>query len=106
MPDSQDPAGIFDAVASRFSGRMDVTRTTGPDDSPLLKASGQSFAMLYHDELVVRLHPGRIAELVAEGKGRPFVHDGQTHEEWIVIDGLDAPEWKAHTMEALGCAKD
>jgi len=106
MPETQDPAGIFKSLTSRFSGRLDVKLTTGPDDAPLLKASGQSFAMLHGEELVVRLHPVRCAELIEAGKGRHFVHDGQTHEEWIVIDGHDPAEWKAHTMEALGCAKD
>ena len=106
MPETQDPAGIFKSLTSRFSGRFDVKLTAGPDDAPLLKASGQSFAMLYHDELAVRLHPGRCAELIEAGKGRLLVHDGQTHQEWIVIDGHDPAEWKAHTMEALGSAKD
>ncbi|MEA2195426.1 MAG: uncharacterized protein QOG42_1860 [Solirubrobacteraceae bacterium] len=102
----QEPAGIFRSLTSRFGGRLDVKLTSGPDDAPLLKASGQSFAMLHGDELVVRLHPGRCANLVDAGKGRLFAHDGQTHEEWIVIDGLDAAEWTAHTMEALACARD
>ena len=101
-----DPAGIFRSLTSRFGGRLDVKLTTGPDDAPLLKASGQSFAMLHEAELVVRLHPGRCAELVDAGKGRLFAHDGQTHEEWLVVDGLDAAEWTAHTMEALACARD
>ena len=106
MPDTQDPAAIFQSLTSRFAGRLDVKQTTGPDDAPLLKAAGQSFAMLHGDELVVRLHPARCAELVEAGKGRLFVHDGQTHEEWLVVEGLDPAEWKAHTMEALGSAQD
>ncbi len=106
MAETEEPAAIFKSLTSRFSGRMDIKLTSGPDDAPLLKASGQSFAMLYHDELVVRLHPIRCAELIDAGKGRHLSHDGQTHEEWIVIDGHDPAEWKAHTMEALGCAKD
>jgi carbon monoxide dehydrogenase subunit G len=101
-----DPASIFRSLTSRFGGRLDVKLTTGPDDAPLLKASGQSVAMLHGAELVVRLHPGRCAELVDAGKGRLFAHDGQTHEEWLVVDGLDAAEWNAHTMEALACAQD
>ena len=101
-----DPAGIFRSLTSRFGGRLDVKLTTGPDDAPLLKASGQSFAMLHGAELVVRLHPGRCAELVDTGKGRLFARDGQTHEEWLVVDGLDAAEWTAHTMEALAGARD
>ena len=103
---SQDAAGIFRSLTSRFGGRLDVKLTSGPDDAPLLKASGQSFAMLHDAELVVRLHPGRCAELIQAGKGRLFVHDGQPHQEWLVVDGLDAAEWTAHTMEALGSTHD
>ena len=62
--------------------------------------------MLHDAELVVRLHPGRCAELIQAGKGRLFVHDGQPHQEWLVVDGLDAAEWTAHTMEALGSTHD
>lgn len=102
----QNPAEIFQSLTRRFGGRLDVKLTTGPDDAPLLKASGQSFAMLHGSELVVRLHPGRCAEFVDAGKGRLFAHDGQTHQEWLVIEGLDAAEWTAHTMEALACAQD
>ncbi len=106
MPDDQDPAAIFESVKSRFGGRLDVKQTTGPDDAPLLQASGHSFAMLHDGELVVRLHPMRCAELIEAGKGRQFVHDGQTHEDWLVVDGLDAAEWTGHTMEALAWAQD
>jgi uncharacterized protein len=102
----RDAEGIFRSLTSRFGGRLDVKLTSGPDDAPLLKASGQSFAMLHDAELVVRLHPGRCAELIEAGKGRLFVHAGQTHQEWLVVDGLDAAEWTAHTMEALGSTHD
>jgi hypothetical protein len=106
MPDGQDPATIFQSVKRNFGGRLDVKQTSGPDDAPLLQAGGQSFAMLHDGALVVRLHPLRCAELVDAGKGRLFVHDGQTHEQWLVVNGLDAAEWTAHTMEALGSTKD
>lgn len=106
MPETQDPAAIFNSLRSRFGGRLDVKLTSGPDDAPLLKAAGQSFAMLHGGALVVRLHPGRCAELVDAGAGRLFVHEGKQTPEWIVIDGLDAAEWTAHTMEALGCTQD
>jgi hypothetical protein len=106
MNETQDPAAIFTSLQRRFAGRLDIKLTTGPDDAPLLKAAGKSFAMLHGDELVVRLHPLRCAELVDAGKGHLFVHDGQTLEDWFVVDGLDPAEWKAHTMEALGAAKD
>jgi carbon monoxide dehydrogenase subunit G len=101
-----DPTAIFRSLTSRFGGRLDVKLTTGPDDAPLLKATGQSFAMLHGGELVVRLHPGRCADLVQAGQGQLFIHDGRTLEDWFVVAGLDAAEWTAHTMEALACAKD
>jgi carbon monoxide dehydrogenase subunit G len=106
LPGVQDPSSIFQSLSRRFGGRLDVKLTRGLDDAPLLKAAGQSFAMLHGDELVVRLHPGRCAELVQTGKGRLFVSDGQARDEWLVVDGLDAAEWTAHTMEALACAQD
>jgi uncharacterized protein len=87
-----DPASIFRSLTSRFGGRLDVKLSTGPDDAPLLKASGQSFAMLHGAELVVRLHPARCADLVDAGRGRLFAREGQTHEDWFVVDGLDASE--------------
>lgn len=104
--DGHDPASIFRSLTSRFGGRLDVKLTTGPDDAPLLKASGHGFAMLHGAELVVRLHPARCADLVGAGKGRLFAREGQTHEDWLVVGGLDASEWTAHTMEALACARD
>ena len=106
MTETQDPDEIFKSLTNRFSGRMDVKLTTGPDDAPLLKAAGNSFAMLHGGTLVVRLHPGRCAELVEAGQGHLFVHDGETLEDWIAIEGTDPAEWKAHTMEALGGAQD
>ena len=106
MPETDDPEAIFKSLTSRFGGRLDVKLTSGPDDAPLLKAGGQSFAMLHGDELVVRLHPMRCAELVEAGQGRLFEHEGQTHEDWIVINGLDAAEWTGHAMDALAWSKD
>ncbi len=107
MADTHDAETIFKATASRFAGRMDIKMSnSGPDDAPLLRASGKSFAMLCDGELVVSLHPVRCAQLVEAGKGRLYVRDGHTHEQWLVIDGLDPTEWKAHTMEALAHIKD
>lgn len=106
MTDLQEPEAIFQALQRRFGGRLDIKLTTGPDDAPLLKAAGQSFAMLHGGALVVRLHPERCAELVDTGRGRHLVLEGETLQEWFVVDGLDPAEWKGHTMEALGFAQE
>ena len=106
MPDTHDPDSIFKSLQGRFAGRMDVKLTNGPDDAPLLKAAGNSFAMLHGGTLVVRLHPGRCAQLVEAGQGQLFVHNGETLADWFVVAGTDPAEWKAHTMEALGAAQD
>lgn len=101
---SEDPTAIFTSVTRILSGRLDVTTTTGPGGGPLLKARGQSFAMLHGDELVVRLHPLRCADLVQEGRGRLLELDGATLEDWFVVGGIDASEWSARAKEALACA--
>jgi carbon monoxide dehydrogenase subunit G len=101
---SEDPTAIFTSVTRILSGRLDVTTTTGPGGGPLLKARGQSFAMLYGDELVVKLHPLRCADLIQDGKGRLLDLDGSTLEDWFVVGGVDASEWSARAKEALACA--
>jgi hypothetical protein len=101
---SEDPTAIFTSVTRILSGRLDVTKTTGPGGGPLLKARGQSFAMLYGDELVVKLHPLRCADLIQDGKGRLLDLDGSTLEDWFVVGGVDASEWSARAKEALACA--
>ena len=78
--DGHDAEAIFQSLTRRFGGRLDVKLTSGPDDAPLLKAAGQSFAMLRGGALVVRLHPARCAELIDAGKGQLLVHDGHTPE--------------------------
>lgn len=105
MTDSPTPEAIFTSVQRSFAGRMDIKLTTGPGDAPLLKAAGESFAMLADGQLVVHLHPVRCAELVDTGKGSLFVLDGKELEDWIAINGIDAAEWTSHTMEALAWAK-
>ena len=105
MADTPTPQAIFTSVQRSFAGRLDVKLTKGPDDAPLLKAAGESFAMLYGGHLVVRLHPERCAELVDAGKGNLLVLDGETLPDWFAVDGVDAAEWTSHTMEGLAWAK-
>ena len=100
----EDAAAIFSSVTRILSGRLDVTSTSGPGGGPLLKARGQSFAMLHESELAVKLHPLRCADLVQEGRGRLLVLDGTTLEDWFVVGGVDAAEWSARAKEALACA--
>jgi len=105
MSDTPTPEAIFTSVQRSFAGRLDVKLVSGPDDAPLLKAAGESFAMLHGGKLVVRLHPMRCAELAEAGKGQLFVLDGKELEDWFAVEGIDAAEWTAHTMEGLAWAK-
>ncbi len=52
-----------------------------------LKADGKIFAMVVRGQLVLKLPKERVARLVTEGAGRPFVPaPGRVMKEWIVLD--------------------
>lgn len=106
MPESEDPEAIFRSLMGRFGGRLDVKLTSRPDDAPLLKAAGKSFAMLHGASSPCGCIPAAAPSSPRPARGRLLVRDGQTHEDRLVVDGLDAAEWTARTMEALGCTRD
>ena len=62
----------YRAVKARFAAAEEVTVHAGRG-SQGLKSGKKMFAMFYYKgRLVVRLVPGRVAELIASGEGEPF----------------------------------
>jgi hypothetical protein len=105
MPASEDPEDIFASVARHYAGRPDIQLGTGFGDGPALRASGELFAALSDGALVVRLPPPRCAMLVDAGEGHLMTDEGQTLEDWLVVESGDAADWLAFVTEAAGEAR-
>ncbi len=106
MSTPEESRTIFHSLARIYSGRLDIKQESAFGGGPALSSSGTLFAAVPDTELVVRLPPERCMQLVDAGGGRLYVDDGTTLEDWIVVPGNDAADWKAFVTEALGCARD
>jgi hypothetical protein len=91
----------FDTLAERFADEPDVQHGTGFGSAPGRRAGGKIFAMLPHDELVVKLPADRCAAMVEAGEGRLFVVGRRTMRAWLVVDGVDDAAWAAVAGDAL-----
>ena len=103
MPDAEQQ---FADLAEQFAGEegVELPREGGPRrfGSDALTVDGSIFAMLTRGELVVKLPAARVAELVAEGNGRPFTAGkGRAMREWVVVAEDDPQEWHDLALEAL-----
>src|SRR5690242_19277536 len=67
--------------------------------SPGLRTGTKFFAVWWHDQLVVKLPPARLTELVEGGHGRPFEPmEGRKMSGWIVLG--DSVDWLPVVQEA------
>jgi hypothetical protein len=105
MTPSDDPDAIFASLARSYAARPDIQLGEGFDGGPGMLASGDLFAALSGGALVVRLPPGRCAQLVDAGEGHLLQDGGQTLEDWLVVPGVDAAQWLSLVTEALGLAR-
>ena len=65
-----------------------------------LRTGKKFFAVWWHEQLVLKLPPPRIEELVAAGSGTLFEPmEGRPMNGWIVVD--DSADWSALSPEAL-----
>ena len=90
------------ALAERFAGRPGVALPGGGHrfGASALTAGGSVFAMLQAGRLVVKLPAGRVAELLADGTGGPFGHEGRSPmRQWLVVQ--DDARWDELAEEAL-----
>jgi hypothetical protein len=99
------PAHRFEQLVDEFVGRPGVTGPGGDRrrfGSSALKVNGSIFAMLTHDDLVVKLPRARVAELISEGAGRPFdAGKGTPMREWVVVADPELDGWRELAEEAL-----
>ena len=66
--------------------RDDVSEGTGFGKNPGLRHRGHIFAMLIRGELVVKLAPGRVTQLIAAGRGHAFdAGKGRPLRAWLAV---------------------
>ncbi|HEV7213309.1 MAG TPA: TfoX/Sxy family protein [Blastococcus sp.] len=64
-----------------------------------LRTGRKFFAVWWHEQLVVKLPPDRLRELVDSGQGRPFEPmEGRRMNGWIVLG--DRVDWAPVVQEA------
>jgi len=64
-----------------------------------LRTGKKFFAIWWHEQLVVKLPPARLDELVAAGDGQPFEPmEGRRMNGWLVLG--DSAEWSPLVEEA------
>jgi hypothetical protein len=68
----------------------------------LRRVAGAFFASCHHrtGDLIVKLSRERVAQLIAEGVGKPFALAGRTFREWVLVDDRDETRWTALIDEA------
>jgi hypothetical protein len=69
---------------------------------PCVRRAGRFFASFdtTAGALVVKLPRERVAELIADGIGEPFVPNGRVFREWAMIPDLDPHVWEQLLAEA------
>jgi hypothetical protein len=77
-------------------------RFADDSDPRLCESTGQFFAMLTRDHLVVKLPRTRVSELISSGTGAPF-RGGKTApmKEWLTVTTHQASTWLALAQEAF-----
>ena len=64
-----------------------------------LRTGTKFFAVWWHDQLVVKLPPARLTELVEAGRGQPFEPmEGRRMNGWIVV--APSVDWPPVVQEA------
>jgi hypothetical protein len=103
MPDPlpERPADFFHEMSAEALARPDVETGTMMG-FPCLRVAGAFFASCDHrtGDLIVKLPRDRVAQLIADGVGKPFAPACRTFREWVLIDDRDATRWTALIDEA------
>lgn len=73
---------------------------------PCVRRAGRFFASFdtRAEALVLKLPRDRVAELIADGTGEPFVPNGRVFREWVMIPEPDPTVWEQLLAEASNFA--
>ena len=74
---------------------------------PCLRTEGKFFASLEKNtgNLIVKLPPQRVSELIDQGQAYPFAPNGRAFREWALMDSPGRERWTAFLQEALDFVK-
>src|SRR5579862_6685511 len=98
---TERPTDFFTRVSAAALARRDVTTGTMMG-FPCLRVAGAFFASCDHrtGDLIVKLPPERVQQLIATGLGRPFAPAGRTFRAWVLIQERDPDRWAELIDEA------
>jgi len=92
----------YDQVARK------ILREDGVEEStmmkmPCLRYKGEFLAMMFEKEeaLIIKVAPGRVNELIAQGKGKEFDLTGKRFKEWVLIPLDHEERYESLINEAL-----
>jgi hypothetical protein len=99
---TDQPTDLFWEVSAAALAHADVATGTMMG-FPCLRVSGAFFASCDHrsGDLIVKLPPHRVQQLLQAGTGEPFAPAGRTFREWILISDRDPARWARLIDEAL-----
>ena len=98
------PNEAYEALEAHFLARPGIIRQVkrGFAEGGLMTA-GKLFAVQHGgDQLLLKLPAGRVAALIATGKGAPFTAGmaGRVMKEWVLVQPEAAEDWLSLATEA------
>lgn len=92
---------IFDQLKTHFTSKKDVIILSG-SGSQGLKFKGKMVVMFTKKQIIVRLDPKLVSELISIGEGLP--HDpgtGKPMKGWVIIPETKKKSWIKYCEEAI-----
>lgn len=96
------PKELYLKISNKLFLYPEITQNKRNGFGSGLRANGKVFAMLSKDELVVKLPPERVSELIALKEGKPYIHGGgKIMRDWLAIESGSEEKWFAFAKEAM-----
>ena len=84
---------VYDEVKAHFANDNDVIVNVGKGAQGI-KLGKKLFVMFYKGELVVKLSPDRVTELISSGQGMPHdVGTGKPMKDWVKFPVSMKDQW-------------